>query len=187
MRISEIGKQIAKGGAKVAGSVSGVAQGAPETFARAARKIDISATNALASNNKISSKMANRLGATAGASVYGSAFGAVGGGVIGGIAGGIDDDESFLSGMGKGALIGAGVGGLAGGASGYFHNESDLIKNITGDYRAVAARIVNLNASAGESINNAVSNNSFVVHAQARNAARNAEVLNDALDYWSGL
>ena len=95
-----------------------------------------------------------RAGNAVGGGAEGLLFGAAGGAVIGGVSGGIDEDESFLGGMGKGALLGGGVGFAAGATSAYVHNNSGLLSNAFDDSSAVAARIATLKGSLGESINN---------------------------------
>lgn len=101
---------------------------------------------------RAANKNAFRIGHAVGGGAEGLIVGAAGGALVGGVSGGIDKDETFLSGMGKGALAGAGVGFAAGATSAYIHNSSGLLTNALNDSKIVAARISKWKAGMGDGI-----------------------------------
>ena len=95
-----------------------------------------------------------RIGHAVGGGAEGLIVGAAGGALVGGVSGGIDKDETFLGGMGKGALAGAGIGFAASATSAYVHNSSGLLTNALNDHEVIAARIAKWKANMGDGISN---------------------------------
>lgn len=95
-----------------------------------------------------------KVGNAVGGGAEGLLVGAAGGAVVGGVTGGIDSDETFLGGMGKGALAGAGLGFAAGSTSALLHNNAGLLDNVFNDSEAVAARISKWRVGMGDGISN---------------------------------